>query len=308
MDAIHFTTLGEFLMKSMSKIRAGLLAAFALSTSLSALPAHAEPTPHTVTPSIYSSELVAFDSDGRLWSYILYESSRRLIGTGWNSMRDLKIADWNQDNIQDIVAVGDNGNLYLYRGIPTGGFTRSLIGTGWGSYDIEVGHWKQADQYPSIVAVNLDTGVLYNYPNLSGSGLAARVVEGRGWGGSLAHHLADFDTDGQADVIAQESGTGKLYLYRTDGNGNFTHAPTVIGKGWSAMNSIVEISGYGGDHMICNCPTEAMETGLLARTSDGILYHYGAVAGSWQTRDLVGPGWNGYTIAGSETPPRISFE
>lgn len=307
MDVIHFTTPGEFLMKSMSKFRAGLLAAVALSTSLTALPAHAEPTPHTITPSVTSGSLVAFDSDGRLWNYDLI-GDRRLIGTGWNSMRDLKVADWNQDSIQDVVAVGDNGNLYLYLGIRTGGFTRSLIGAGWGSYDIEVGHWKQADQYPSIVAVNLDTGVLYNYPNLSGSGLATRVVEGRGWGGSLAHHLADFDTDGQADVIAQDSVTGKLHLYRTDGNGNFTQSPTVIGKGWNGMNLIVAISGYGGDHMICNCPTEAREAGLLARTSDGMLYHYGAFVGSWQTPDQVGPGWNGYTIAGSESPRRISFE
>lgn len=307
MDAIHSTIPGEFSMKLLSKIQAGLLTALTLSISLTALPAHAEPTPHTITPSVTSPSLVAFDSSGRLWNYDLI-GDRRQIGTGWNSMRDLKTADWNQDRIQDIVAVGHNGHLYLYLGIPTGGFTRSIIGTGWGSYDIEVGQWKQTDQYPSIVAVHLETGLLYNYPNLSGAGLAARVVEGRGWGGSLAHHLADFETDGRADIIAQDSITGKLYLYRTDGSGNFTHGPMTVGKGWSAMNAVVAISGYGGDHMICNCPTESAQTGLLARTSDGILHHYGMLYGSWQTRDQVGPGWNGYTIAGSESPRRISLE
>ncbi len=294
-------------MKLLSKIQAGLLTALALSTSLTALPTHAAPTPHTVTPSITSSSLVAFDSSGRLWNYDLI-GDRRQIGTGWNSMRDLKTTDWNQDHIQDIVAVGQNGNLYLYLGKRTGGFTSSIIGTGWGSYDIEVGQWKQTDRYPSIVAVNLKNGVLYNYPNLSGAGLASRVVEGRGWSGSLAHHLADFDSDGRADIIAQDSSTGKLYLYKTDGRGNFSQHRTTVGTGWNAMNAVVGISGYGGDHMLCNCPAEAAQTGLLARTSDGTLYHYGMLNGSWQTRDRVGPGWNGYTIAGSESPRRISFE
>lgn len=297
-------------MKLLSKIRVGLLSALVLSTSFTALPAQAEPTPHAVTPSIYSYDLVAFDASGTLWAYSPIRNpmwNRRAVGTGWNVMRDLRITDWNQDFIQDVIAVGNNGNLYLYYGLKTGGFTRHLIGTGWDSYDISVGKWKEADQFPSIVAANLATGVLYNYPNLSGAGLAPRVIEGRGWGSALAHHLTDSNNDGKADIVAEETATGNMRLYKTDGNGNFIQGSTVVGKGWSAMNAVEAISAYGGDHMICDCPAEYTQTGLLARTHEGILYYYGFSDGKWSPRDRIGTGWNSYTIAGSGSPRHFSY-
>lgn len=120
-------------------------------------------------------------------------------------MRDLKVADWNQDHIQDIIAVGKNGDLYLYYGKWEGGFSRVTLGTGWDSYDISVGQWKTTDQYPSIIAANLVTHTLYNYPNLSGGDLSPRVVEGQGWSHSLTHQLLDFDFDGKADVLGQRT-------------------------------------------------------------------------------------------------------
>lgn len=298
-------------MTLLSKIRVGLLSALVLSTSFTALPAQAQPTPHAAIPSILASDLVAFDSDGRLWSYRWGGGDgwdRVQVGTGWNSMRDLKIVDWNQDQVQDIIAVGDNGNLYLYYGKETGGFSSRIIGSGWTSYDLEIGHWKETDQYPSIIAANVTNGILYNYPNPSGAALGPRVVEGRGWGSSLAHHMTEFDGDGKADILANQKSTGNLVLYRTDGDGNFIPEPRrVVGKGWTAMNEVLAISGYGGDHMICNCPAEYTQPGLLARTHAGILYYYEFMNGTWSPRDRVGPGWNNYTIAGTESPRRFSF-
>lgn len=189
-------TSGEFLVNVLPKIRVGSIAALVLSFTAS--PAQAEPTSQPTDPSIYEGALVAFDPDGKLWVYSgdgrVPDSgivSREQIGHGWTAMRDIKIADWNQDGIQDIIAVGRNGNLYVYYGKPMGGFTRATIGTGWGPYDISVAKWKKSDLYPSIIAANLNTGMLYNYPNLSGTRLSPRVVEGRGWGPFLTHHLVD---------------------------------------------------------------------------------------------------------------------
>lgn len=290
MGVIHFTTPGEFSMTLLSKIRVGLLSALVLSTSFTALPAQAEPTPHTVTPSINESDLIAFDTQGTLWAYSSDPRipdgpmTRRQVGSGWTVMRDLKKADWNQDGIQDIVAVGKNGNLYVYYGEATGGFTHTTIGTGWGSYDISVVKWKETDLYPSIIAANLETGILYNYPNLSGTGLSPRVVEGRGWGHSITHHFTDWDGDAKADILGQQSATGDMILYRTDGNGNFIDEPrTVVGWGWNVMN-MVESSSSTLDY-----------PGLLARTGDGILYLYQIREGRW-LKVQIGTGWNGYTI------------
>ncbi|KRF08720.1 hypothetical protein ASH00_03200 [Arthrobacter sp. Soil782] len=298
-------------MTLLSKIRVGLLSTLILSTTFTALPAQAEPTPPAPTPSIRAGDLIAFDTDGKLWDYRPSGEttwSRHQIGSGWNVMRDLKTVDWNQDYIEDIIAVGKNGDLHLYLGKREGGFIRTTIGTGWGSYDISVGQWKVSDEYPSIIAVNLDTEILYNYPNLSGGALSPRVIEGRGWSRSLQHQLLDYDFDGKADILAQQSATGKLLRYRTDGNGNFINEPRpVVGTGWSVMNEVAAYSGYQGDGLICNCPTQITHPGLLARTHDGILYYYGLWDGKWSTPDRIGTGWNGYTFAGSESPRRFSY-
>lgn len=278
-------------MKLLPRLRAGLLSALVLSASLTALPAQAETAPQPPGPSIYEGALVAFDPEGRLWVYswdarVPHSGivSREQIGHGWTVMRDIKIADWNQDGVQDIIAVGDNGNLYVYYGKRAGGFTRVTIGTGWGPYDISVDKWKKSDLYPSIIAANLDTGKLYNYPNLSGTTLSPRVVEGRGWGPSITHHLVDWDSDDALDVLGQETSSGNLVVYRTDGNGNFIDEPRlVVGRGWGSMNEV-----------------EAAPTfpGLLARTTNGDLYFYAALRARWLERQLIGTGWNGYTIAG----------
>ncbi|GAA2173354.1 hypothetical protein GCM10009784_07310 [Arthrobacter parietis] len=276
-------------MTLLSKIRVGLLSTLILSTTFTALPAQAEPTPHTVTPSITEADIVTFDANGTLWAYSSDARipddplSRRQVGSGWTVMRDLKTADWNQDGIQDIVAVGKNGNLYVYYGAPAGGFTRTTIGTGWGSYDISVVRWKVTDAYPSIIAVNSETGALYNYPNLSGSVLSPRVVEGSGWG-SITHHVTDWDGDADADILGQHSGTGNMILYRTNGNGNFIDEPRiVVGRGWNVMNMVESSS-------MLEYP------GLMARTDDGNLYLYQIREGRW-LRVHIGTGWNGYTLA-----------
>lgn len=304
------------LFRRLSKISVGMLSALVLSASFTALPAQAqtptEPTPHAITPSIYIGDLVAFDRQGTLWNYRPSGNtsySRHQIGSGWTVMRDLKVTDWNQDKIQDIVAVGKNGNLYLYYGKPAGGFSRITLGWGWGSYDISVGQWKVSDQYPSIIAANLDTHMLYNYPNSSGGQLSRRVIEGQGWSRALTHQLVDFDRDGKADILANQAATGNLLWYRTDGAGNFINEPRqIVGKGWDVMNKIAAFSGHYREHLISgDYHTEITHPGLLARTHDGVLYYYGINVGNWSHRERIGSGWNGYTIAGTESPRRFSY-
>lgn len=277
-------------MKLRSKIGVGLLSALVLATSLTALPAQAQPTPHAATPSFYEGELVAFDPNGTLW---VYQGDARIpdagivsrtkIGSGWSGMRDIKTSDWDQDGVQDIIAVAKDGSLYVYYGRPAGGFTRVAIGHGWGSYDISVAKWKKSDRYPSIIAANLETGILYNYPNLSGTKLSSKVIEGRGWGPALTHHLVDYNEDGGYDVLAQKMSTGDMFLYRTDGEGNFLNEPRmVVSRGWNVMNEI---------------EARSVLPGFLARTANGDLYHYGLFRGRWIPPQKIGTGWNGYTFA-----------
>lgn len=277
-------------MRSMRKIITAILPALVLSTLFTAVPAKAQPTWHASRPYIMSEELIAFDSSGVLWNYGRVYSGRNRIGSGWSGMAEIHVTDWNADGIKDLLAKGKDGRLHIYWGKVDGGFRASTIGHGWQNYDISVGYWKQADNYPSIIAKSTVDGRLYNYTNPSGTAIIGeRILEGSGWG-SLNVNLLDWDGDGGKDIAATTT-SGDMLLYRTDGNGNF-HGETrrKIGTGWDSMNYVGSFGRY----------REASEPGLLARSEDGVLHFYGFGDGSWNSRQRIGTGWNSYTIAEAE--------
>lgn len=275
-------------MKFLSKICTGVLSALALSTSFVALPAQAQGTWHTERPYVLPEELIAFDSNGVLWNYGRVYSDRVKIGSGWNSMNDIHVTDWNADGIPDLLAKGKDGKLHIYGGKVNGGFDRTTIGHGWQNFDITVGYWKATDNYPSIIATNNADGRIYNYTNPSGAFIGERVLEGTGWG-SLDVNLTDWDGDGSNDILAITT-VGDMLLYRTDGAGNF-HRETreKIGSGWDSMTHVGAFTRYG----------QPSQPGLLARSTHGTLHFYGIENGSWNQRDQIGTGWNGYTLATS---------
>ncbi|MBD1541839.1 hypothetical protein G9E11_06165 [Arthrobacter sp. IA7] len=252
------------------------------------VPAQDPPATPPAAPTIKSQDsVVAIDSAGTLWNYGNLKAARVKIGTGWGSFSEIHVTDWNRDGYFDILGKAKAGQLYLYRALRGGGFVRETIGTdGWQNYTIDVGTWKAADRFPSIVAKHGATGKLYHYANLSGKTPSAGTLIGAGWQ-KLDISLLDWNRDGAVDIVARNT-SGQMVLYRTNGRGAFiAEKRLVIGAGWQGFTSLTVARGLGG----------VGTQGLLARNKAGALLYYQANKSAWApARTLGAGGWGTYVI------------
>lgn len=212
------------------------------------------------------------------------------MGYGWADLNAGFVTDWNADGFQDLLAQWNDGALRVYYGStsPFGGY--SVVGNGWQGWKISVGHWKDGDTYPSIVAYD-SNGALRHYENPSGGLVGASTQIGQGWSG-LEIVQMDFDKDTHTDIVAKTP-NGELALYRSNGSGSFVpEQPWVIGAGWDVITAISPTSGFAG----------AGTTGMLARTSGGDLRYYPILDNAWGSPATVGTGWSPLKIFRSTMP------
>lgn len=250
------------------------------------------PTPTPTGPSITSaSDIVAYDASGALWNFGTGANTadRKSIGAAGAVPDDSFVADWNSDGIQDLIVKQADGQLIFRKGLANGGFTDSVLATGFNAFNITVNKWKSSDPNPSIIAREISTGNLYNYPNLYGAHLDPRVtIDSGGWGNMTPISVVDWDKDGKRDIIARYT-NGDLYLYRSNGSGSLiSESRSAIGSGWG-FSSLHAMTGKAG----------AGTFGLIARDSGGDLYYYPVLTNSFGSRILVSGGWSSYKIAGN---------
>jgi hypothetical protein len=135
-----------------------------------------------------------------------------------------------------------------------------------------------------ILARETATGYLWLYRGNGTGGFLPRLRVGAGW--NTVNSLVgsgDFNSDGTADVLARETATGHLWLYRGNGAGGLLPR-TRVGHGWNAMTAVVSPGDFNGDR----------RPDLLARDASGVLWLYpGTGTGLLLPRVQVGPGWNG---------------
>lgn len=247
--------------------------------------------PIVANPSIKAEgDIVAIDSQGRLWNYG-QGAVRTLIGSsGWTVMDEIHTVDWNTDGYIDIIAKTHKGQLYYYKAQPAGGFTRYTIGSGgWAPYDLTVAKWNSTGKNPVLIAKHSKTGQLFVYGNKAGYKLSPRNVLGSSGWGNYTLTAMDWDKDGRKDLVARTP-EGQLKLYRGDASGTFIReSRKVIGRsGWNAMSNIVSSNGFGG----------ANTSGLLAKDNAGKLWYYQSGKNAFATRRLVGTGWTSFLVAG----------
>ena len=135
-----------------------------------------------------------------------------------------------------------------------------------------------------VVARVASNGDLRLYAGTGHGGLTAGVRIGVNWKGLNAlESPGDFDGDGRLDVLARETTTGFLWLYRGNGSGGWL--PRLkVGSGWNGFSAIVGPGDFTGDQRV----------DVLAREkSTGYLWLYpGKGTGGWLPRVRVGTGWN----------------
>ncbi|MEV6969276.1 FG-GAP-like repeat-containing protein [Hamadaea sp. NPDC051192] len=219
-------------------------------------------------------DLAAIDTSGKLR---LYEGRgdgsitwpNGVIGTGgWSGAAISHRGDFTGDGTEDLLArVGDS--LYVYPNRSYGRLAdRITIGsTGWSAVSqvLSVGDLT-GDGYPDVVAIRNDQ--LYLYPGDPAHRpalLAPRLIGTGGWGVMTLSAPGDADRDGRPDLLARDTTTGVLYLYRGRADATFA-ARTIFGtRGWTPTNRpLIAASDADGNGTV----------DLWATAGDGTLQFY----------------------------------
>ncbi|MEU7044994.1 FG-GAP-like repeat-containing protein [Streptomyces varsoviensis] len=221
-------------------------------------------------------------------------STRKEIGTNWNSMRNLVAGDFDGDGKTDLLAVeSGTGKLFLYPGDGSGGVgggsTRKEIGTNWDSMqDLTAGDFN-GDGKPDVVGVEQETGKLFFYAgdgkgSIGGGGTRKEI--GTNWDSMQGLTAGDFDGDGKTDLLAVESGSGKLFLYPGDGSGGVGGGSTrkEIGTNWDSMRELTA-GDFDGDGKTDLLAVENDTRKLFFYAGDG----KGSIGGG--TRKEIGTNW-----------------
>lgn len=241
------------------------------------------------TPLVKAGDMLALDSAGTVWNYSNKATTgRTLLVKGWGGAKKLNVTDWNADGIQDIVTQWKNGSMSVHYGKANGSFSTmtNLAASGWGDFEVSVDKFTKANKYPSIIAKDA-AGNLWEYNNPTGSAIGTRTLKASGWQ-SLQANLIDWDKDGNMDILAKNTATGSIILYRTDGAGNFkVETRKVVASNWGG-NTLTTISDYYG----------AGTHGVFVRDAAGTLYYYKTGEGVWISKVLEGSGWGSMNLAG----------
>ncbi|MFA7761328.1 FG-GAP-like repeat-containing protein [Streptomyces sp. NRRL S-448] len=184
-------------------------------------------------------ELYLFPGTGRTGTETF--SNRILLGTGLNMYADLGFGDMNGDGRTDLVARGDDGNLWVYPhsgGSGTQSFeSRVFIGDGWwtdGWNNLRFADLDN-DQKVDILGHTKD-GNLYIYANTSkGDGpmsFGPRTFVGDGWWiDAWTPYPTDLNSDGTPEHVGVLR-NGELYDFLSTGR-------TLVGTDWNGYDIVL---------------------------------------------------------------------
>ncbi|MFJ8075885.1 N-acetylmuramoyl-L-alanine amidase [Streptomyces sp. NPDC096176] len=184
------------------------------------------------------------------------------------------------------------GNLYQYQGTGSASapfFTRYRVGSGWQQFNaITDLDSLRADGTGDMVARD-SSGTLWYY---RGSGnknapFKTKLKVGTGWGQfNLLVGTGDLTGDGKADMIARQTSTGSLYLYRGTGDPAVPFLTKLkVGDGWGKFNMLVGTGDLDADG----------KRDIVARDGAGALYLYkgtGSATAPFAARTKIGDGWS----------------
>jgi hypothetical protein len=193
-------------------------------------------------------------------------SGGTLVGMSWHTFKKvLAPGDWDGDGFVDLLAIANNGALYLYRGNGAGGFAQSgiTIGSSWHAFkDVIAPGDYTGDGTPDLMAVATD-GTLYLYPGNGTGGFLSSSTVGAGWSGfAKLVTPGDWSGDGNVDVLGAMP-NGDMYRYTGNGAGGWATTGVLIGTSWT-FREVVGSPDFSGNGT----------SDVFAVTTGGALYFY----------------------------------
>lgn len=191
--------------------------------------------------------------------------------------RMLLVGDWDGDSFPDIMRVGGDGYLDLFRGQGNGRWLTvpRRVGQGWGIFSqvLPVSNWNGSGR-PGLLGWNASSGEVRLYgANGSGGFTDGFAVVGRNVTGvDLLADAGDWASTGGPQLLARRTSDGALLLLRSNPAGLLAQQASVVGVGWRGVQSFTGVADVNGDR----------RDDLIAVLADGSLRLYpGAGSGKF---------------------------
>jgi len=168
------------------------------------------------------------------------------------------------DGFGELLTLNGSGVLTYHRGSGTGTFSTKTSGSGWATTVKAVPYGDLNGDRCNDVLVRFSSGALRAYKPGCGKALTPSTpyttLGTSGWNQyDILTSPGDVTGDGRADLIARQSSTGDLYLYKATSTGKLS-ARTKIFSRWTGYKKIVGAGDLNGDGRAdCHRPLSVIE-------------------------------------------------
>ncbi|MFJ6085705.1 FG-GAP-like repeat-containing protein [Streptomyces sp. NPDC092369] len=234
----------------------------------------------------YTFRLTAPPADGSGPALTVSQTVR--VSDGAAVRRDFtNSASWAPDGIGDALTLTSSGVVGYRPGDGTGGFAKTMTASGWPSSVTLVPFGDLNGDRRNDVLVRFSSGELRVYRTMLGQAFLTNTPHtslGKGWNQyDVLTSPGDVSGDGRPDLIARNSATGAVYLYKGTSTGKLS-ARVKLYDNWKTYKKVVGVGDLNGDGI----------GDLVAQDKSNTLYRYfGTGKGTFKTRVKLFGAWGG---------------
>ncbi|MEU0948245.1 FG-GAP-like repeat-containing protein [Streptomyces canus] len=157
---------------------------------------------------------------------------------------------WAPDGTGDLLTLGSSGIIGYRPGDGTGAFGKAMSASGWPSSVTPVPFGDLNGDRRNDVLVRFGSGELRVYRTMRGQAFLTSTPHtslGKGWNQyDVLTSPGDVSGDGRPDLIARNSSTGAVYLYKGTSTGKLS-ARVKLYDNWKTYKKIVGVGDLDGD-------------------------------------------------------------